>query len=121
MTTWKSRLILPIRWTFQNINFYTLSGTHIATNYNRVVIGKRGPYIEFSPSSILHENIGITDVHRITNPIYYYVEYRTRDISNVKIYLQKKTVSYADYQTGMYYISPFDLTSDIYKILVKKS
>jgi hypothetical protein len=37
------------------------------------------------------------------------VEWRTKDQSNVKVYEQSKTVDYADYKVGLYYISPFDL------------
>lgn len=48
---------------------------------------------------------------RLTNKNVYYTEYRTNDDSNVKIYHQTKTVNYADYKIGKYYISPFDLLS----------
>jgi len=34
---------------------------------------------------------------------------RTWDPSNVKVYDQKRTVEYADYEVGLFYISPFDL------------
>jgi hypothetical protein len=37
------------------------------------------------------------------------VESRTKDQSNVKVYDQKRTVDYADYKVGLFYISPFDL------------
>ena len=39
----------------------------------------------------------------------FYVEWRTKDESNVKVYDQKRTVEYADYKVGLFYISPFDL------------
>ena len=39
----------------------------------------------------------------------FYVEWRTKDQSNVKVYDQKRTVEYADYKVGLFYISPFDL------------
>ena len=39
----------------------------------------------------------------------FYVEWRTKDQSNVKVYDQKRTVDYADYKVGLFYISPFDL------------
>ena len=35
--------------------------------------------------------------------------WRTKDQSNVKVYDQKRTVEYADYEVGLFYISPFDL------------
>ena len=37
------------------------------------------------------------------------MEWRTRDQSNVKVYDQKRTVEYADYKVGLFYISAFDL------------
>lgn len=39
----------------------------------------------------------------------YYVEWRTNDESNVKVYDQKGGVDYADYKVGLFYMSPFDL------------
>jgi hypothetical protein len=39
----------------------------------------------------------------------FYVEWRTKDQSNVKVYEQKRTVDYADYKVGLFEISPFDL------------
>lgn len=37
-----------------------------------------------------------------------YVEWRTKDQSTVKLYEQSKTVDYADYKVGLFYISPLD-------------
>jgi hypothetical protein len=37
------------------------------------------------------------------------LEWRTKDQSNVKVYDQKRTVEYANYKVGLFYISPFDL------------
>ena len=34
----------------------------------------------------------------------FYVEWRTKDQSNVKVYDQKRTVDYADYKVGLFYI-----------------
>jgi len=39
----------------------------------------------------------------------FYVEWRTKDQSNVKVYEQSKAVDYADYRVERFYISPFDL------------
>lgn len=39
----------------------------------------------------------------------YCVEWRTNDESRVKVYDQKRTVDYADYRVGLFYISAFDL------------
>jgi hypothetical protein len=37
------------------------------------------------------------------------VEWRSKDQNNVKIYEQSKTVDYADYKMGLFYVSPFEL------------
>jgi hypothetical protein len=94
--------------------FETKSGLHVATGYTRVVIGERGPYVEFLPSHLIWENLHIPDnqKYRLEHPWkdkVFYVEWRTKDQSNVKVYDQKKTVDYADYKVGLFYVSPFDL------------
>jgi len=38
-----------------------------------------------------------------------FLEWRTKDQSNVRVYDQKRTVDYADYKVELFYISPFDL------------
>lgn len=87
---------------------------HIATGYTRVVIGGRGPYIEFLPGHLIWDSLQIPDEekYRLEHPWkdrVYYVEWRTKDESNVKVYDQKRSVDYADYRVGLVYISPFDL------------
>ena len=37
------------------------------------------------------------------------MEWRSKDQNNVKVYDQKRSVDYADYKVGLFYISPFDL------------
>lgn len=115
------RLILP-EYSNDNIIFSTHKGLPLATNYTRIVIGDRGPYIEFSDEQIKIDNIHIPDDARwrlLPKYAYcYYVEYRSNDEANVKLYLQKTRVDYADYQVGMWYVSPFELTSNKYPILV---
>lgn len=41
------------------------------------------------------------------------------DYCKPKVYEQRGTVTYADYQPGMYYISPADLTDDTMRSLYK--
>lgn len=107
------RLILPLEGN-NDIEFYTKSNLEIANGYNRIVIGLRGPYIEFH-----HYNIISSSIHKIINPNHYYFdEYRSNCKSNVKVYYQKFIVNYADYKPGFLYISPFDLISDKYPILI---
>ena len=93
------------------LSLYSTSGTLLSVGYCRVVIGKRGPYIEFNNNQIKIENFHIPEIekYRIENSTCFYIEYRSNDTSNVKLYLQKRHVSYADYKIGKFYISPFDL------------
>jgi len=93
------------------LTLYSQSGTLLSVGYCRVVIGKRGPYIEFNADQIRLENFHIpeTESFRLESKICFYIEYRSNDESNVMLYLQKKCVAYADYKIGKFYISPFDL------------
>ena len=103
------------------IEFKTKSGLVLATGYTRMVIGERGPYLEFTTEQMCRNHIDIPseEKHRIGNNIYYYDEYRSLGPERVKIYFQKKTVKYADYKIGYWYISPFDLTTDEVPVLIK--
>lgn len=91
--------------------FMTRNGLILAAGYVRVVIGDRGPYVEFTRHMINHESLMIPEYEkwRVHSPNSYYIEYRSKDIGFVKVYFQKQTVAYADYIIGNYYISPKDL------------
>jgi len=104
------RLCIPLEGR-DKVNLYSKSGTLLAIGYTRVVIGKRGPYIEFSEPQIQKSNfqIPLEEEYRIDNGVSYYIEYRSKDPSYVKLYFQKRTIAYADYKIGRYYMSPFDL------------
>jgi len=124
----RKRLIIPEIYPLTeivsrgNIYFYTKSGTPIAKNYVRVVIGDRGPYIEFTEKNMNHDALRIPDsqMWRVSHGGCYYIELRSTDEAYVKVYLQKRAVKYADYVVGFYYISPFELKSDKYPILITK-
>lgn len=105
----------------QQTKFETFDNFFVATGYERIVIGGRGPYVEFNSTQINLDSFIISDEEywRINSDLAYYVEYRTSSISNVKVYFQKKLVDYADYKIGLYYISPFDLLADGFKIIEK--
>lgn len=102
------------------MELHTKSGLLIASGYSRIVRGDRGEYIEIN-----REQININAIHIPTNckwrtqlrwrDIVYYIEYRTKDKCNVKVYLQKHKVGYADYIPGFYYVHPNDIKEDIYK------
>ena len=89
----------------------TINDIPIATNFIRVVYGGRGNYVEFSKEQLtpFKKNFSMpwNSKWRIKHPHAFYLEYRTTD--GIKIYFQKKTVSYADYKIGMFYISLQDI------------
>ena len=95
------------------LDLFTKTGLKVSIGYERIVIGGRGPYVEFTDEQIIQTNLLVPEDQRwrFTNSNSYYNEYRTSQ-DNVKVYHQKKTVDYADYKVGMWYISPFDLKTE---------
>jgi len=94
---------------------YTLSGTLIATGYKHIVIGDYGAFVEFDESQIRKDVLIVKpgQEYRINDPQFSSrVKYRwltVNDRSGIKIYFQQRTVPYADYKPGMYYVSPYEL------------
>ena len=121
--TYKERLNIPLI-PKTDIELYSESGIKICTGYKRIVIGDRGPYIEFDKSQIIKEVLFIPDNQkwRLSNQFNYayYIEWRTNP-DNIKVYEQKRTVSYADYKIGLYYISPFDLRDKDNNVVIKEN
>lgn len=117
MQDYKSRLTIPLIGNSTTI-FTTKSGQEIAIGYNRIVIGERGPYIEFDDIIVDNSIIPPDQKWRLYSDVAYYVERRTTS-DNIKIYHQRLTVNYADYKIGKYYISPFDLYVDG-NVVIKK-
>jgi len=101
-----------------NAIFRTAEGLVVARGYTRVVFGERGPYVEFLPRHMAKQSIRIPQKARWRQDARWrdkvkYVEFRTRDSDpGVKVYFQRRTVSYADYLPGRYYIHPSDLVCD---------
>lgn len=102
-----------------NLEFRTSSDTIIARKYERVVIGQRGPYVEFTSNQILCNKLFIpkSQLFRLSDPKIYYIEFRTNDDSNVKVYYQMRTVAYAYYKIGYFYVSPSDLYTNSIRCL----
>jgi hypothetical protein len=94
-----------------DIGLYTSSGLHVANSYERVVFGGKGPYVEFEKSQVLHRSFYIppTQLFRLSDPKIYYVEYRSNDVDNVEMRYQLRSLKYADYKLGYFYISLVDL------------
>ena len=109
--TYEERLKIPVAG--ETIDLFTKTGLKVASGYSRIVVGKRGPYVEFSDDQLSLDNFYVPEdqkwrFHSLNS---FYEEYRTKQ-DNVKIYHQRKVVDYADYRIGMWYISPFDLNSE---------
>lgn len=107
----RNSLLIGIDHGSEDLDFYSHCGVQLAHGYIRVVIGKRGPYVEFNKRHILWDQFEIPEAERfrLTNAIVFYDEYRSRCGCYVKLYSQKRTVAYADYRVGFCYISPLDL------------
>lgn len=89
-------------------NLYFLDGVQFSTDYERVVHGQRGPYVELTRNQILvelksHFNVKLPEKIEPMSFYYWYLE----PVGRIeKIYWQIRTVKYADYKIGYYYISP---------------
>lgn len=89
-----------------NEKLYLKDGSLFANCYNRVVHGKRGDYIELEKEHIVPELVSKFG-NDINIPIdRYYFWLHPLNKPEFKVYLQLKTVKYADYKIGKYYISP---------------
>ena len=105
----------------KDLLFYTKSGI-LAKGYNRVVLGERGPYIEFEKNNFIDFSklvIPESEKYRLKSKVVFYIEYRT-ELDYVKVYFQKRVVDYADYKIGKFYISPFDLFINEKDFIIKK-
>ncbi len=88
----------------------TIKGEEICKGYDRIVVGDYGAFIEFSkPSIATNLIIQPGQEYRINDSKYAknvkYIWLTIDDGSNVKIYYQKRKVSYASYIAGKYYVS----------------
>lgn len=93
----------------ENDDIRTKNDILVATSFTRIVHGGRGNYVEFSTEEMCVEDLHIPSDQkwRLNNGMVYYIEFRTTD--NIKVYFQIKSVDYADYKAGMWYISPISL------------
>lgn len=118
---YRARLKIPVEGGPKK-RFFTKAGTHIATGYERVVIGNRGPYVEFTADQLwrMRMRVPAKEFYRFFDPLAYYAEFRTSDDADVKVYMQRKLVDYADYKVGFWYVSPFDLVDETGQVLIDK-
>ena len=88
---------------------YFLDGIKFSNGYERVVHGGRGAYVELKGPEILHElcsRFGNEIPKEINDAESFYYYYLIPKGRSEKVYWQIKTVKYADYKKGYYYISP---------------
>jgi hypothetical protein len=116
--TYEERLKIPVDGSAE-IDLYTESGVRLTKGYRRVVIGERGPYVEFGASQ-LRAAVAVPEdqLWRITSDKAFYLHFEPSDEPGLKIYWQKRTVDYADYRPNCYYVSPFDLRNEIGETLI---
>lgn len=91
------------------MKLYFKDGTLFADNYIRIVYGGRGNYIELNRDQIKVKlvskfNQPIPTTVPNDEPFFYY--WLIPEGRKEKVYWQVKTVNYADYRIGYYYIDP---------------
>lgn len=125
-TKYADRLVLPLIGS-KDILFTTSNGLKIACGYERVaflMITESSvylkPLIEFSPKHMISENIVIlpSQKWRIDNPKSEFVEFRSKDFTNIRI--MKWKTNNEGFKKGMFYISPFDLSSKEFPVLIER-
>lgn len=86
------------------------NGNKISSGFDRIVIGDYGAYIEISKDKMNLDLLTIPSNQKFRLSPGFYGKYiwLTSDGSN-KIYQQIRTVKYADYKVGYYYISPYEV------------
>lgn len=94
--------------------------TLIASDYDRVVIGDYGAYVEFSEEHLLQElQVRKGQEWRLDQQYLdsrgLNIKYLWLECNGVKVYKQVATVKYADYLAGKFYISVLDFTEESVK------
>ena len=92
----------------------TFNGTVLCDSYDRIVVGDYGAFIEFSKPGAEFvctpgQEFRMYD-DRYKNKVKY--DWLTIKGMNIKIYHQKRTVKYADYKVGKYYVSVHDVKGE---------
>ena len=93
---------------------YTHNGIKLSEGFERVVIGDYGAYIEYDLSQVpkgekyIYETGEEYRVQPYWRNRVKYIWYTTEQ-HDCKIYWQLKTVSYADYKTKKFFVSPYEI------------
>lgn len=97
------------------VKLETTEGTLVANGYNRIVIGDYGAFVEMTQAQVVMKNLTIKkgQEYRAYDAQYKdsvkYLWLTAKDTSDVKIYGQRKPVTYADYKPGMLYASVYEV------------
>ena len=79
------------------------------------VCGDYGVFLEMEDNQVVKENIKVKEgeEYRINDPHYAetvkYEWYTDKSDTDVKLYHQKRKVTYADYKPGKWYVSPYEV------------
>lgn len=99
----------------EKIPLVSREGTLIANNFDRIVIGHYGAFIEIADEDMIKDNVVVKkgQEYRINDANYAsrvkYQWFTCTDNSDCKLYYQQKGVTYADYKPGYWYVSPFEV------------
>lgn len=96
---------------------FTVNGTPLCSKYDRIVVGDYGAFIEFSEGAISSKFIiQPGQEYRVNDEKYSkhvkYIWLTIDDGSSIKIYKQKRRVSYADYKPKKYYVSVHEVLKE---------
>lgn len=107
---------------FDNKRNLNIDNVPFAKDYERIVIGDYGAYVEIKPIDLLVDlDVTIGQEWRLDKDFLekrnLSIKYEWYEYKGKKVYLQKDTVKYADYKPGFYYISVlyFDTIDNKYK------
>lgn len=102
---------------------YINSEILFAKEFIRIVSSKRGSFVEFSENQIipnLHEQFNFLPDDILIQMGHYYRWLYPEGYQYCKVYKQLRTVGYADYKTGLYYVDVHSFVNFIYPNEQKK-
>lgn len=102
----------------------TIAGKTIAFDYSRVVVGDYGAYVEIAQEDMFatlklkegqewrtdEQYLNWRQISKSVKYVWYV--YNAADGKEIKVYLQRNPVKYADYKPGYYYISVLDFDKE---------
>jgi hypothetical protein len=89
----------------EEVSLVNVELTEIAYDYDRVVIGDYGAYVEISLASIRLDHLRNKWPGEPRRTVKY-IWLESQDAARTKVYEQRGTVGYADYKVGYFYVDP---------------